>query len=1045
MARAPHVFTISPGVNFLSTFADRLIAGDLVPAIRQPLDPLALSSATIYVPTRRAARALREELIARLAGPALLLPNIIPLGSLESIETGLIFDMDQDMPRDGVPDAMTPIERRLILMQLVHAWAKNLGTAITRYENGELLTDGREPLLVAQAPAQAWHLAGDLASLIDELIVEGVEWERLQHLAPESFDRYWKITIEFLKIASHAWPLIRDEQGRVDAAMRQQLLINHEIDRLAKANPKNPVLAIGSTGTNSATARLLSAIAKLENGAVVLPGLDKSLDEKAWNLIGGDQKQKFEPAGGHPQAALHRLLPILQVERAGVDELGAPEAALQKRMDLLTQAFRPADTTEDWQKWLAERGREADLSQALADLTMIVATDEREEALALALAMRKALADSPDQTAALVTPDRALARRVRAELKRWNIDIDDSGGEPLSSSPYGVLARLALTCWGETCKPVEWLALLAHPLVRLGWPRAELERLTRLLEIGVLRGVIAQRNDVASMLAQARLNGADKHAHPAVQRISNEDWQKLETLVHHLCAALEPLQKLVGATPLKDHIEAHRACLARLTAPAGEERLALDESFESFEQVFSELATKSKTEPLLRAEDYAALADFVMREAIVRGPARAHPRLKILGLLEARLIHADLMLLAGLDESIWPPQVETGPFLNRPMRAELNLTPPERRIGQTAHDFVQALGTRQAILSRAAKRNGAPTVPSRFLQRLEALAGDHFKPAHKKGDALLALARQLDRPEKDPEPIKRPEPCPDLELRPTTLSITEIETFRRDPYSIYARHILKILPLEQLGAEPGAREAGTQLHDLFADFVARYPKGPLPEHALEELRTLAQEKLASLLADANYRAFNWPRIEAGLESWLTWENARRASLTQSYVERYGVLKLSLADGTSFDLRGKADRIDQAQDGMAELIDYKSGTISTKKMIKVGFAPQLPLEVKMVEAGAFKEIGALPVRNAYHVKVGGKDPVKSEAIADAGDFRDVVERNFEGLIELLNQFRDPKSFYPPRPHPQYVSRFGIYDHLARVKEWSAGSGEDGGEA
>ena len=1044
MARAPHVFTIPPGVNFLATFADQLIAGEIVSAIRAPLDPLALSSATIYVPTRRAARALREELIARLAGPALLLPKIVPLGSLEAIETGLIFDMELDMPVEGVPDAMTPIERRLILMQLVHRWALQLGTAITRYENGAIQTDGREPLLVAQAPAQAWHLAGDLASLIDELIVEGVDWERLQDLAPESFDRYWKITIEFLKIASQAWPKIRDEQGRVDAAMRQQLLINHEIERLAKANPKEPVIAVGSTGTNSATARLLAAIAKLENGAVVLPGLDKNLDDAAWSLIGGDQEKKFEPSGGHPQAALHRLLPVLQVERSGIDELGKPEDALQKRMDLLTQAFLPADTTESWQSWLAEKGRDQDLSAALADLTMIVAADEREEALALALAMRKALADSSDQTVALVTPDRALARRVRAELKRWNIDIDDSGGEPLSSSPYGVLARLVLTCFGDACKPVEWLALLAHPLVRLGLPRAELERLARLLEIGVLRGVAENRDNIDAMLAQARVAAADRHAHPAVQRISDEDWNALTSLVHHLCAALEPLHHIKGAAPLKEHIAAHRACLAKLTMPAGTERLSLDESFESFEQVFGELAEKSTAEPTLRPEDYAALADFIMREAIVRGPARAHPRLKILGLLEARLIHADLMLLAGLDESIWPPQVETGPFLNRPMRAELHLTPPERRIGQTAHDFVQALGTRHAILSRASKRGGSPTVPSRFLQRIEALAGDHFKPARKKGDALLALVRQLDRPEHS-QTMGRPEPRPDLDLRPTTLSITEIETFRRDPYSIYARHILKILPLEELGAVPGAREAGTQLHDLFAEFIERYPSGPLPPHALDDLRALAQEKLASLLVDANYRAFNWPRIEAGLEGWLAWENTRRANLAESKVERYGVLSIPLADGSVFELRGKADRIDRMQDGMAELIDYKSGSISTKKMIKAGFAPQLPLEVKMVEAGAFKDIGQLDVRNAMHVKVGGKDPVKSDPIADGGDFRDVVESNFDGLIELLNQFRDPATPYPPRPYPQYTSRFGLYDHLARVKEWSAGSDEDGGGA
>jgi len=1041
MARS-HVFTIHPGANFLSTFADRLIAGDIVPVIRAPLDPLALSSATIYVPTRRAARALREELIARLAGPALLLPKIVPLGQMEAIETGLIFELGDNVPVDGVPDAMTSIERRLILMQLVHKWAVQLGTAITRYENGSLVTDGREPLLVAQAPAQAWHLAGDLAALIDEMIVEGADWDKLKTLAPESFDRYWMITIEFLKIASQAWPNIRAALNLVDPAMRQRLLIDREIVRLGTSDPKQAVIAIGSTGTNSATARLLAAITKLENGAIVLPGLDLTLDNISWAMIDGDKDKGFDPAGGHPQAVLHRLLPFLRVGRDSIDELGQAEEALKKRMELLTQAFRPADTTEHWQVWLADANRSSDINEALAEVTMIVAADEREEALALALAMRKALNDSPDGTAALVTPDRALARRVRAELKRWNIDIDDSGGEPLSSSPYGVLARLALTCLGEPCKPVEWLALLAHPLTQLGYERNELEQLARLLEIGVLRGIASARDEPQDMLAQARLVAADQHAHPALQRITNAQWDAIGELLRRLREALAPLHELESAT-LDAHIAAHRACLERLTQSHNGMQTRLDESFETFEQVFGELSAKAMPEPLLRSTDYAALADYVMRESIVRGPMRAHPRLKILGLLEARLIHADVMLLAGLDEAIWPPQVETGPFLNRPMRAELDLTPPERRIGQTAHDFVQALGTRNVILSRATKRGGSPTVPSRFLQRLEALAGEHFTQTRKKGEALLALTRRLDRP-KTIEAIARPEPRPDLQLRPHSLSITEIETLRRDPYSIYARHILKILPLEKIGAVPGAREAGTQLHDVFGEFVARYPSGPLPDDALDQLRALAQDKLASLLADPNYRAFNWPRIETGLAGWLTWEAGRRADLVESKVELYGRMNISLADGSSFELRGKADRIDLTVNGMAEIIDYKSGEISTKKMIKAGFAPQLPLEVKMVEEGAFQDIGPLDVHIAMHVKIGGKETIKSEVIADAADFRDVVESNFNGLVELLNQFREPTTPYLPRPFPQYASRFSAYDHLARVKEWSAGTGEDGGD-
>lgn len=1041
MARAARVFTIHPGAPFLATFAERLLAGDIVGAIGPETAPLEFAAATIYVPTRRAARALANEFIRRLPGPAVLTPKIVPLGHLESIETGLLFDAG-DGPVQGAPDAIGEIERRLILMRLVHAWAKQLAFAITHVEDGQIKTDGREALLVARAPSQAWHLAGDLAALIDEMIVEDADWSRLGNLAPESFDRYWSVTIKFLEIASSLWPEILAERGLVDAATRQRLLVDLEIARLGEGHLQAPVIAIGSTGTNRATARLLAAIARLENGAVVLPGLDRQLDEAAWRLIEGDAPNGVDPAASHPQAALHRLLPTLGIEREEIGELGAPDPALAARMSLLAEAFRPADSTESWRTYLA--GVEpATLDEALAGVSLIVAADEREEALALALAMRRAL-EEPQTTAALVTPDRALARRVRAELARWNVEVDDSGGEPLASSPYGVLARLVLACGDRPCMPAEWLALLAHPLVRLGLPRPRVERLTALLEMAVLRGAGVDRDRPLEMVAAARVLASERHAHPALQRITDHEWQGMDDLVRRLYEALAPIHALPREAALADRIDAHRRALAALVTTTDGGASPRDESFEIFEELFQELAVKSDREIAFRGVDYRALVDLVAREAIVRGPVRAHPRLKILGLLEARLINADIMLLAGLDETIWPPQTQTGAFLNRPMRAELGLSAPERRIGQTAHDFTMAMGAKTVAISRAAKRGGAPTVPSRFLQRLEALAGDAFAPCRARGDELVSLARRLDRPDAV-RPIKRPEPRPSLDLRPTSLSVTEIETLRRDPYAIFAKHVLGLRALDDIGAEPGAREAGTQLHDVLGEFTARHRSGDLPEDALAQLRELAHEKLAALFENANWRAFQWPRIEAGLSRWMDWEADRRADLARSEIELYGKLAIKLDDGCVFTLRGQADRIDIRADGGCEIIDYKSGRIPSESEIKVGFAPQLPLEAAMLERGAFEAIGRLDVRGAYHVKIGTSEPIEPKSVVKKGaDIRDLANASYDGLLQLINQFRDEATPYLARPYPQFASRYSDFDHLARVKEWAAGASEGGGE-
>jgi ATP-dependent helicase/nuclease subunit B len=1032
-----NVFTIAPGAPFLKSFVAALLDGEIVDGFSRALGPLEIAEATIYVPTRRAARALADELAGALDRSATLLPAILPLGGLEATETSLLFEEPGLETQLAETQAASEIRRRMQLAALVQKWASALRHAIVAVgADGSFVTDETEACLVGTSTADAWHLAGELAKLIDELIIEDVAWEKLDPLVLPEFDSYWRITLDFLNIAIAQWPSILAKHHLVDAARRQALLVEAQIERIEAGRGGAPVIAIGSTGTNRATARLLAAIAAAPRGAVVLPGLDLWLDEESWQQIGNAQAD--EPGFGHPQAALSRLLPILGVARDGVVELGRPTPARAARDKFLSEALRPADTTDLWRVY-REHATRGEIATALEAVSLIEAADEREEALSLAIALRQVL-ETPAATAALVTPDRDLARRVGSELGRFGIEIDDSGGEPLSASPYGRLAQLVALAASSKLATKDAVALLAHSETRFGLARAEIERLTPLFEIGLLRQIreLAIFRTPAEAVEAARRAAADRSAHPAQKRISGEDWQRLEDLLGRIQSALAPLTRLDGTHQLGTWIDAHRSALDAVMQDT-----ARGVDVEACEALFSELHRCALPDLRFDAETYALFLAQTTAEAILRRPHRTHPRLKILGLLEARLIDADVMLLGGLDEAIWPPQANSDAFLNRPMRRALGLTPPERRIGQTAHDFVMAMGHERVILSRAVKRDGTPTVASRFVQRLAALAGNDFDACRERGRTFIQLARAIDRPVLAPTASKRPMPRPPIELRPRRLSVTRIETLRRDPYAIYAEFILKLIELPPPAAAQERRIIGNAIHGVLANFTARFAAGPLPPEAPAILTAMMEAAFKDELADPDFAIFQWPRIERAIRFYLDFE-LRRRPLAGIDVEIRDAIEIPLADGTFFTLSAQADRIERRADGAVALIDYKTGTPPSPKEVRVGFAPQLTLEAAMAWRGAFGLQPGAPVDGALYVKLLGKDGgVEKPLIFIKPDvsLADMAEKHFSDLVALLDQFRDPATPYPPRPFPKFAARYNAYDHLARVKEWSSGEGEE----
>jgi ATP-dependent helicase/nuclease subunit B len=1052
MADLSRVFTIPPGVPFLSTLADALLGGDLVPGFPVRGDPLALSTATIYLPNRRATRALAALLAERAGGDAALLPRIVPLGEADGAEMDLAAGLGAGQEAAVLAPALPPLERRLILTRLVQQWSRQVDAA---RESGD------DPFLVPSSPADAVSLAADLEGLMDNLVVEGLDFHDLARCVEADYSHYFEKTREFVAIAAEHWPRILEARRASDPARRREALLRAEAERLSRSGASGPVVAAGSTGSIPSTARLLAAIAALPNGAVVLPGLDLDLDEAGWRAIRDPGSEPLDHAHGHPQSVMRRLLEdVLRLTRADVRSLGAVESAAAARARLVSQALRPAETTDAW-ALLDPAERAALVDQGCRGLAIVDALDEREEALAIAVALRETL-EEPGRTAALITPDRALARRVGAEMLRWGVAVDDSAGCGLGQLRAGVFARLAAEAAALDFAPGPVLALLAHPDLRLGLSRAERERAVAALDIGLMRGPrpSAGLDGLTAALSARRVRvTSERYKEPLPRRaLKDADWEAAADLLARLAVAFDGFDSTVLGDRVLDLgavCALHRQVVERLATPAegDEDPLFEDGSEEALATLFDDVAQAHAPEIDGRFSDYPAFFAALARERTLPPPARGtHRRVRILGLLEARLLDADRVVLGGLDEGVWPPRVETDAFLNRPMRSAIGLAPPERRIGQTAHDFAQALGGRDVVVTRCAKREGSPMVPSRFLQRLKALCGETvFAEVRGRGARYLAYARALDEAPRAP-PLQRPAPKPNPALFPRRLSVTAIETLVRDPYSIFARHVLCLDELEEVGAQPGPRERGTLVHEVLSRFAETYPDGlPDPAIARERLLQFGADALALVTDGFPEVAAEWSfRLERLAGAFLTWEMARRPDLAQIAVERSGGLTLPLPGGDEFTLTARADRIERRRDGGFAIVDFKTGQPPSNKAIFAGFSPQLTLEAAMLMRGAFKEVGkAVETPSILHVHLGGpRTPLKPVDVEPPkGEMRsvaDVVAEHLRGLEGLLRRYASGDAGYLSRPYPQYAKRFSAYDHLARVKEWSATGGGDTGE-
>jgi ATP-dependent helicase/nuclease subunit B len=1040
------VLTVPVSVPFLRSVIAALIDGRLVDGFEARSNPARLADATLYLPTRRAMRLAREVFLDELNADAAILPRIVALGDIDEDELAFADEAEplgSSEPLD-IPPKLSELERRLTLARLVAAWAK-----------GPVLA----PLVVG-GPASTLALAADLARLMDDMVTRSVAWDALDGLVPDQLDPYWQHSLEFLLIARTAWPAHLAEIGKIEPAARRDSLISAEAARLT-AHHKGPVIAAGSTGSMPATAKFLHAVARLPQGAVVLPGLDTDLDEESWQGIGGirDAQGRFttHPASNHPQFAMHALLDRFGIARSDVEIL--EPAAPQGREVLLSEAMRPSKATAQWHDRLQRPEIATKISGGMKNLAVIEAPNPEMEALAVAIALREAW--HLGKSAALVTPDRALARRVMAALDRWNLDFDDSGGDALIETSAGIFARLAAEAVAGGFEPPTLLALLKHPLCRLGRAPGAFKAARDALELALLRGTRPPSGTAGlardftrfrdELLKLERGEVSSLHRAEARTHLRPEELDRVQGLIAVLQAAFAPLESLAPARPydFAELAQRHREILVALSCDANGIAAAFDgPEGSALATAYDDLLGEQRQSGLMVAlADYPEVFQTAFADRAVRRPDKPGARLHIYGPLESRLMQADRIVVGGLIEGVWPPAPRIDPWLSRPMRHELGLDLPERRIGLSAHDFAQLLGADDVILSHSAKAGGAPAVASRFLHRLEAVAGDErWQVTRLTGQQYVRFAEELDRPEKV-EPIAQPAPKPPRATRPLKLSVTAIEDWLRDPYTIYAKYILRLNALDPVDMPLSAADRGSAIHDAIGEFTRDFA-GKLPGDPALVLRQIGETYFAPLMERPEAKALWWPRFQRIAAWFADWEIARRTGIDAIEAEIRGDISIPLDNERSFMLSARADRIERRHDGSFAILDYKTGQPPTGKQVRMGLSPQLTLEAAILREGGFAGIPAgSSVGELAYVRLSGNNPPGEQRTlelkinkSDKPLAPDVAADDARRKLEtLIRSFEDENQAYTSLNLSMWANRYGTYDDLARIKEWSAAGG------
>ena len=960
------MFEDQPGFRVFGTYSGQAFPETLLEGLTNRLQgaaPEQWARVEVYVNTQRMHRRLAELF---LQGPARLMPKF-----------HLVTDLAHDPLLTDLPMPVPTLKRRLEIAQLVRK-------LIQRVEG--------------LAPASAvFDLANSLADLMDEMQGEGIAPDVIEGLDISDFSGHWERALQFITIVQRYF-----EGGEApDKEARQRASVLALTQRWQESPPDHPILVAGSTGSRGTTFHLMKAVAGLPQGAVILPGFDFDMPRRVWAQL-SDPKTSED----HPQFRFSRLLGALDLTSEQVIPWieSAPKAAARNR--LVSLALRPAPVTFHWRQ---EGPYLTELDQATQDITWLEAPNQRVEAKAIALRLRQAA--ELGQTAAVISPDRNLTRRIATALAAWNITPDDSAGIPLSLTAPGRFLLHVLDLAQPQLTSETLLVLLKHPLAHSGADRGQHLRNTRELELYL------RRDGPAFLTAQTLLQWAETkdHYRPWVDWINAKVFDRWPQ----------------GPQPLENWIAHHRTLAEGLSAGL------VGDSGQLWEQAPGR-DTKTAIENLTKyapaagdveLTDYSAILRGVLNAGQTRNQNHVHSNILIWGTLEARVQSADLVILAGLNDGTWPEPPAPDPWLNRSLRLQAGLLLPERRIGLSAHDFQQAVGAKAVWLTRSIRSDDAETVPSRWLNRIENLLNGLEKPddaswmdrMRARGNEWLGKVEALEAPQVTPPSI-RPSVAPPVACRPESLPATDIKHLIRDPYAIYAKRILDLKRLDSLTKSPDAPLRGTVIHDLLEAFLQTGP-WTNAEAAKATLLALAEERLQATVPWPAARRMWLARVVRFSEWFVTQEIVRQAQIVSTKTEIKGEIDLP---ELNFTLRGTADRIDLLNDGTAHIYDYKTGKPPTRAQ-QLHFDKQLLLEVEILRRGGFPGLGSLKVTGATYI---GLDNAPTELPAPI-DEADV----WSDFSKLIRAYQSAEQGYAARRAMLKAEESSDYDHLARYGEWS----------
>jgi len=982
-----NVVTIPAGAQFLQILAREL----------EEQFGNRLNDALILLPTRRAVRELAQIMTGETG--ARILPRMRPLGDIDPdeppFEPGYLTGL--------VKPAMPFIQRKFQLAKLVAQMHK---------AKGEVLD-----------PAAQLALAEPLIAILDDAAMEeiglsaGSKLDDIKAMAAKHFQD----AARFYEILQTHWPKHLVAQNQMEGMARRVALLNALTQLWETAPPQHPVIIAGSTGTLAANARLMGCVSQLENGLIVLPGLDKNLKQSEWDgirlkkVVTPDRVLDATPE--HPQFALKKLIAHLQVDREVVPTLGDENIGRNPRLALISEALVPADETAGWPdriKTMTEGSENKNFfHNALKGLSIIENRTDDEEAMTIALIMREAVDDN-DKTVALVTPDPSLARRVKARLRRWDINVDYTQGEPLEETSIGSFLMGILGLAMSPDSPLEMANVFKHSMTAFGQTSGEVRQHWSQLE----------KRKFRSDLEQARKGMTDE---------SLQIWLE----------SFKPLQRadLIGVPEWADRLTELSELIAATDTEPGAARLWREDAGEKAASLIKDLKAYGIEFGLIDLEGFSKLFGKLMRGRVVRARYGTHPRLQILGPLEARMLTADTIILGGLNEGIWPARPPHRPFLSRGMRAELGLSLPERRLGLAAHDFQQLASNPNVILTRAQRSEDGPRVASRWLWRLQTLVkgglGEQADKALSPDNPYHLWARYIDYvAPNEVAPAEPPAPTPDVEKRwpkGRKLSVTKIKTWIRDPYAIYGQYVLGLRPLGSLSAVAGPREYGNALHKGIELFIKQY-KQVLPNNAAEKLRDTLKAEFVAHGFDPIYLARESVRLErvaVDLIEILKARNFEQADDVMSEIRD----EMILGD-VDFLLTGQPDLIEKVR-GEYTVFDFKTGNPPKAKVVKAGFDPQMPLLAAMVEAGAFKGVKPGPVVDMQYIRIKGAGEGQTQASSIVGkeNIDEYQADALHNLKKLITEFDKETTAYHSQPRVQYKNDYGDYDLLARRAEWA----------